>query len=91
MSYQLLETLFDIAGKHATNEQLKEIAKKTELALMETSISIQTAGNLIVEANGVDSMGGHLVNNLGDHAQDLLTLKTHIDNTLEEMDKVNHE
>lgn len=78
MNNQLLETLFEIAGNHATDEQLKELAEYTGMALHATAIDITTLGGLLVKNEGANTMECHLVENLGDYCQDLLLLKDQI-------------
>ena len=83
MSNQLpLETLFELSEENATIGQLRDFSATMDRLLMTTSINMQSLGILIVEANVVKPMIGHLVNDLASYTQNLLMLKDLIDEAL---------
>ena len=85
----MLETLFEFTAHDASTHELRELSETTDIRLMATAINIQSLGTLIAEAHVVQSIAGLLVYDLGVHTQDLLTLKTLVNETLEERYKNN--
>lgn len=89
MNNQLLETLFEIAGSHATDEQLNELAEDADMALHAATVDIATLSGLLVKNKGSDIMEYHLVENISNGCQKLLLLKNQIESVQDQRKEVN--